>query len=150
MCFFRSVKDDSTDIVVILFNVNHLSLRVPMAIHETIVYDALEPCPYLADQVSRLPLRYQRLRPTASDFDHSLSLGDRRVGQMLYRTACPTCTACEPIRIPVASFKPTRSQRKLLKKNADIRVELGPAVFTEERLLLFNRHKFERGLSKNE
>ena len=121
-----------------------------MAVHETIVYDSLEPCPYLDDQVSRLPLRYQRRRPSASEFDDSLGQGDRRVGMMLYRTNCPTCRACEPIRVPVMTFKPSKSQRRLLNKNKGLQVKLGPAIFTQERLELFNRHKFERGLNKNE
>ena len=67
-----------------------------MAIHETIVYDALEPCPYLEDQVSRLPLRYQRPdRLQAS----SMSPWDKVIEElvMFYRTNCPSCRACEPI-----------------------------------------------------
>ena len=33
------------------------------------------------------------------------------------------------------------------RKNQDIKVTVGPAVYSEERLALYNRHKLERGLS---
>lgn len=118
--------------------------------HERIVHDDLEPCPYLDGQRARMPLRWQ-LQPVSPEaFDRQLAAGDRRVGRMLYRTSCPACTACEPIRIPVADFQMGRSQRRVWKRNADIRVEVGPARFSAEKLALYNRHKRERGLARRE
>lgn len=114
------------------------------------VHDELEPCPYLEGQVARLPLRWQLERLSGEEFDRALDQGDRRVGRMLYRTSCPSCRACEPLRIPVATFVPSRSQRRVLRRNEDLRVELGPATFSEEKLALYNRHKFERGLARRE
>lgn len=121
-----------------------------MGQREQIVHDEPEDCPYIEGQTARMPLRWQ-FRPTSgNEFDESLAAGDRRVGRMLYRTACPTCTACEPIRIPVRDFKPSKSQRRVIKKNRDVVVETGPATFSEEKLALYNRHKRERGLARDE
>ena len=117
---------------------------------EQVVHDELEPCPYLEGKTARMPLRWQFRRVPGADFDRSLSQGDRRVGRMLYRTACEACTACEPIRIPVAEFRPTKSQRRVIKRNRDVRIELAPAAFSAEKLALYNRHKAERGLSRSE
>ena len=93
------------------------------------------------------PLRYQFVDMTHDGLDESLSGGDRRVGRMIYRTDCPTCTACEPIRVPTQTFKASKSQRRILRKNEDVRVLMAPASFSAEKLRLFNRHKLERGLS---
>jgi len=71
------------------------------------------------------------------------------VGRMLYRTACPDCSACEPIRVDLGSFRPSRSQRRVWRRNRDVEVTVGPASFSQEKLDLYNRHKLERALSKS-
>lgn len=119
-------------------------------LREQVVHDELEPCPYLEGQVARLPLRWQLEPLSGAELDLALDQGDRRVGRMLYRTSCPACSACEPLRIPVDRFRPSRSQRRVQRRNEDLRVEVGPATFSEEKLALYNRHKFERGLARQE
>ena len=99
-----------------------------MPIRERIVYDRLDPCPYIEGEISCMPLRRQFVQLTPSEFDTSLSAGDRRVGQMLYHTQCPFCSACEAIRVPVQEFKRSRSQRKVWKKGKDIVVEIGNPI----------------------
>lgn len=116
---------------------------------EVLVHDEPEPCPYLDGQTARLPLRWQRNLLGGDAFDLALAAGDRRVGRMLYRTSCATCHACEPIRIPVDTLVPTRSQKRAWKRNQDLTVEIGPATASEEKLALFNRHKLERGLARD-
>ena len=99
-----------------------------MNAREQTVHDELEPCPYLDGETARMPLRWQ-LRPLSDvEFDASLDMGDRRVGRMLYRTSCPSCNACEAIRIPVDDFTPTRSQRRVIRRNKDIKVQVSPAT----------------------
>ena len=121
-----------------------------MGLREQVVHDEVEPCPYIDGQEARMPLRWQLRSLSPEEVDDSLEHGDRRVGRMLYRTRCPRCTACEPIRIPVNDFERSRSQRRVWRKNQDVTVEFGRARFSQERLDLYNRHKMERGLSRNE
>ena len=121
-----------------------------MSRHEQLVYQEIEPCPYLPDKEACMPLRWQMQPPLPEVFDQSLAEGDRRVGRMLYRTSCPACNACQPIRVPVQMFSQSRSLKRVAKRAKGISVELGPAIFTEERLKLYNRHKLERGLSTNQ
>ena len=83
-----------------------------MSRREQVVHDEPEPCPYRDGQQARMPLRWQFQRVDSEAFDRSLAEGDRRVGRMLYRAECAECKACEPIRIPVDTFRPTRSQRR--------------------------------------
>jgi arginine-tRNA-protein transferase len=89
----------------------------------------------------------EEIRPES--FDQLLAEGDRRNGIMLYRTRCPSCNACQPIRVPVADFQPTRSQRRVQKRNeGEVRFEFGTPEVSERRLEIYNRHKIERGLSR--
>ncbi len=116
-----------------------------------VVWDQLDACAYLPDRVARLPLRVPIGPMSPEDLDRRLALGERRSGSFVYRTQCPACTACEPLRVPVARFAPTASQRRSVRRNADeVRMEVGPPAVSAERLLLYNRHKRERGLSRGD
>jgi len=115
---------------------------------EKLVYDGLQSCPYLEGRVARMPL-YRQLRPlTLDQADERFANAERRVGTCLYRTACPTCSACEGLRVPVADFRPSKSQRRVRNRwNGHGRVEIGPVTYSADKLELFNRHKQVRGLS---
>lgn len=74
----------------------------------------------------------------------------RRSGWIVYRPVCRGCQACRPIRLPVARFAPSRSQRRCERRNADLTLELGPPEPSEEKRLLHNRFvesRFDRGES---
>ena len=105
-------------------------MRQPYYPHsrEQIVYQGIDSCSYLEGQRMRTPLRYQFDSFVHSDFDLSLAGGDRRVGRMVYRTECPDCTACEPIRVPVQTFGRSKSERRIFKKNSDLRVVMSRAT----------------------
>lgn len=114
-----------------------------------LVHDAPEACPYLPNQVARMPLHLPLLPVDASSFDRLLEVGTRRSGPLLYRTQCPACSACEPIRVPVDRFAPNRTQRKVWKRNEGaFDVRLVAPQLTARHLELYNRHKLERGLSR--
>lgn len=115
---------------------------------QKLVYDGLQSCPYLPGRVARMPLYRQLRRLTLDETDARLFQSERRVGVCLYRTACPTCSACEGIRVPVATFQPSRSQRRVAKRwEGHARIEIGPPSLTDDKLALFNRHKQERDLA---
>lgn len=118
---------------------------------ELVVHDAPSPCPYLPEQTSRLPLRLPIRRLRRTELEERLAAGDRRQGLMLYRTACPACMACEPIRIDVHRFEPGRTQRRIERRgDQEIETELGPLEPTLEKVVLYNKHKRGRGLSSGE
>ena len=114
---------------------------------QKLVYDGLQRCPYLDGRVARMPLYRQLRRLTLEEADQRFANAERRVGSCLYRTECPTCSACQGLRVPVAGFRPSKSQRRVLKKwEGHGRIEVGPVTFSPEKLELFNRHKRVRGL----
>lgn len=65
------------------------------------------------------------------------SLGFRRSGSHIYRPNCRDCSACVPVRIPVATFQNKRSQLRCWKKNQDLVVRKVPPSFTEEYFELY-------------
>jgi arginyl-tRNA--protein-N-Asp/Glu arginylyltransferase len=114
-----------------------------------VIWDRPEPCPYLPDRQARLPLRLPTRRITPPEFDQLLELGDRRSGYGVYRATCGSCHECRPIRIPVDEFTPSTSQKRSLKKNEFVTVQVGYATCTPAHLDLYNRHKTGRGLSRS-
>ncbi|MDZ4289959.1 MAG: hypothetical protein U0984_18480 [Prosthecobacter sp.] len=46
-----------------------------------------------------------------------------------------------PLRLDLARFTPSKSQRRVLRKNADLRCEFVPAELSEEARSMFERHK---------
>lgn len=118
---------------------------------ELLVFSGAEHCSYLPGRTARMPLRLPLTPLSCGDLDARLAAGDRRTGAYLYRTECPTCRACEPIRLPVAAFQIQRTRRRVLKKgDVELEVSLQPASIDRERLELFNRHRRERGLARRE
>jgi leucyl-tRNA---protein transferase len=73
-----------------------------------------------------------------------MDLNFRRLGPVFYRPACESCDECRAIRIPVREFRPSRAQRRCLRRNADLTVEVGPASPDEEKASLYRRYLEER------
>jgi len=46
-----------------------------------------------------------------------------------------------PLRLDVEEFRPSKSQRRVLRRNADLRHEFAPAQITDEARAMFHRHK---------
>ncbi|MEB2312556.1 MAG: arginyltransferase [Sorangiineae bacterium] len=114
---------------------------------ELVVLDHLSPCPYLPGRVARMPLRLPVRMLEPGQLEVRLAAGDRRQGAMLYRTACPACRACEPIRLDVTRFRASGSQRRIFQRGERVfRVEVGPPRVDTERVALYNAHKCARGL----
>ena len=66
--------------------------------------------------------------------------GFRRSGRHLYRPRCPSCAACEAVRVPARRFRPSRSQRRTWRRNRDLRVEVRDQAFLEEHYALYVRY----------
>jgi leucyl-tRNA---protein transferase len=120
---------------------------VPSTPPEVLVHDELSRCPYLTGRVARMPLRLPVRKLTRDELDQRLREGDRRQGFVLYRTTCPSCKACEPIRLDVARFVPSRSQTRTFRRGERVlRTEIGPPIVDWQRVKLYNAHKLGRGL----
>ena len=80
--------------------------------------------------------------------DHTMELflaaGYRRNGNCLYAMHCQDCTACIPIRIHPQSFRPNRNQRRVIRKNSDVEVTLGPLKVSDEDLAVCSKFLEQR------
>lgn len=117
---------------------------------ELVVHDQEMPCVYLPGRRARQPLRAPLRSLTGAEFDQRLAAGDRRAGPLLYNQACPDCAACEPLRIDVGAFAPSRSQRRAQAKAAAVvTTQLGPIEVDDARLALYRVHERGRGLDRD-
>lgn len=79
-------------------------------------------CSYLPNQQERLMVTMDPIN--TAQFEFLLSLGFRRSGNQIYRPHCAHCQACTPIRIIVNDFVISKRQKRTLKNNQDIRVQI--------------------------
>ncbi|WP_417807516.1 arginyltransferase [Thioclava sp.] len=101
---------------------------------------APQPCPYLDGRAER-KLFTALQGEGAEKLNNSLSRqGFRRSQNVLYRPSCADCTACLSARIRVGDFTQSRSQRRILKRNADLRRTATSPWATEEQYALFRRY----------
>jgi leucyl-tRNA---protein transferase len=99
--------------------------------------EAPRVCSYLSNQVASLEYRVFDGLP-ATEFESLLQRGWRRNGQYAFRPACADCRRCRSIRIDVAGFRPSKSQRRALARNRHIRVEWRPIEATQAHVDLYN------------
>jgi arginine-tRNA-protein transferase len=79
-------------------------------------------------------------RPDMPIYTRLAQYGFRRSGAHLYRPRCPGCQACVSVRVPVSSFRPNRSQRRCVRNNQDLRLEVVPFRFDEAQFALYCRY----------
>jgi arginyl-tRNA--protein-N-Asp/Glu arginylyltransferase len=99
------------------------------------------PCPYIPGQIERK--LFTRLDGNgAAELNATLTkAGFRRSHDIVYRPVCPACQACVPVRIPAAAFLPSRTQKRILKRNADLTLVERPAIASEEQYQLFSTYQ---------
>lgn len=97
------------------------------------------PCSYLPGRASRSLFVDPGLALDGSSYGKLLGLGFRRSGRYVYRPACRNCQECRAARVVVASFRPDRSQRRCLTRNADLRME-SVTTLNDEHYGLYRRY----------
>ncbi len=101
---------------------------------------APSPCPYLADRFERKVFAHLPMSEGANVNDSLTQVGFRRSQNIAYRPACESCSACVSARIPAADYVFSRSERKTLARNDDLRRHLVEAEATTEQFDLLRRY----------
>ncbi|WP_076072858.1 arginyltransferase [Sphingomonas montana] len=98
------------------------------------------PCPYI-------PGRIERKVFTELSGDHATEMNDalgrigfRRSQGVAYRPSCADCTACISVRVVAKEFRPNASQRKLIRRHADLDITACKPWTTEEQFALLRRY----------
>jgi leucyl-tRNA---protein transferase len=98
--------------------------------------DLDEPCPYLPDLGATTDYRILT-EVTPEEHEQMIVRGWRRFGMQYFRPRCASCTECVSLRVPLATFHPTKSQRRAWRKCGHLQVAIGVPQADEERVALF-------------
>lgn len=80
------------------------------------------PCNYLPEQQERLLVAVDPRLHNSDSYGWLMQQGFRRSGNEIYRPNCDTCQACQSLRVLVKDFTPSKSQKRLLKRNQAFKV----------------------------
>lgn len=98
------------------------------------------PCPYLPGKQERKVFT-DLTGIHAPELNEALSkIGFRRSQGVAYRPSCVDCSACVSVRVVAEDFRPNASQRRLLKKHADLEIIACQPWATEEQFGLLRRY----------
>ncbi len=102
------------------------------------------PCPYLPGKVERKVFTELNGR-NASELNEALGrIGFRRSQSVAYRPSCIDCSACVSVRVDAQLFTPSATQRKLIRRHADLEVSACKPWTTEEQYALLRRYLSHR------
>ena len=102
------------------------------------------PCSYLPGRVATSLFVDPRAPLDSAAYGAYMRLGFRRSGDLVYRPHCRDCQACIPVRVPVAAFRPSRSQRRIQARNNDLRVLARSPEYDPEHFALYLRYQKHR------
>ncbi|PAT30874.1 arginyltransferase [Vandammella animalimorsus] len=102
------------------------------------------PCSYLPGQMARSQVVSPGELVGAPVYDQLIAQGFRRSGLFTYRPHCDHCQACQTLRIPVAQFRPNRSQRRTWQQHRQLSVRVMPPLLQPEHFALYQRYLQQR------
>lgn len=111
-------------------------------IHERLKFFITAPhdCSYLEGRMAVTLFADPEQALDKPTFSALCEMGFRRSGCLVYTPRCPECSACIPVRIPVDTFEPDRSQRRNLKVNDDLELRVTGARFSDAHIELYRRY----------
>lgn len=98
------------------------------------------PCPYLPGKVERKVFTELSGRHAAELNEALGRIGFRRSQSVAYRPSCVDCSACVSVRVDTKNFMPTKSQRRLLRRNSDLEVTACKPWTTDEQYRLLQNY----------
>jgi len=114
-------------------------VTVEMLERVAVLGEASEPCPYLPGRESRY--RFMDGRFAGRAYRALLDHGYRRSGLLIYRPVCEGCRECQVIRVPVATFRRTKEQRRVWNRGVKLfQPKIAAPVYTPEKAALYERY----------
>ena len=97
-----------------------------------------QPCPYLPGKLERKLFTHLTPDKPTAFIDKLLRNGFRRSQNVAYLPYCTDCQACVSVRIPVDTFAPGKSFRRIFKRNSDLVAKRVERSATVEQFELFD------------
>ncbi|UDF02428.1 arginyltransferase [Asticcacaulis sp. AND118] len=98
------------------------------------------PCPYLEGQEERKVFVHLPPLEAINVNDQLSAIGFRRSQNIAYRPACPSCRACQSVRIPVHGYQFNRTDKRIVKRNARVTRHFREAEATREQYDLLQKY----------
>lgn len=102
------------------------------------------PCPYLSGQRERKVFAHLDASDGAALNEALTHAGFRRSQSIVYRPACEGCDACVSARVDASLFRPSRNQRRILNRNADLTRHVRDNDATTEQFELLSQYLSSR------
>tara|TARA_B110000503_G_scaffold72339_1_gene111863 strand:- start:296 stop:1102 length:807 start_codon:yes stop_codon:yes gene_type:complete len=120
---------------------NDRGFTVTASLREIKVYTTFpHDCSYLADMQATTLFVDPRQAISVPLYTQLSLLGFRRSGDHIYRPHCISCSACIASRVPVNTFQASRSQRRVWRRNQDLRVIESGSIIDDEAYGLYARY----------
>ena len=107
--------------------------------HVQLYLSTEHPCGYLPDRGARNAYVDPAMQMTRERYAWLITQGFRRSGDYVYRPHCAQCQLCVAARLPVKTFEPSRSQRRCIAHNADLKLTIVHAL-NDEHHALYQRY----------
>jgi arginine-tRNA-protein transferase len=102
------------------------------------------PCSYLPGLEARSQVATPGFLVSTAVYSELVGHGFRRSGTYTYRPHCDNCAQCVPVRVAVADFAASRSQRRSWKRHQALDVSLHPLQDKPEYFELYRRYQEAR------
>ena len=99
-----------------------------------------EPCSYLADRKSVSAFANPHMDMDMGTYNELIRHGFRRSGGYIYRPHCPHCQECISVRIPIRKHQYSRNEKRVIRRNSDIKISIIPGRFRDEHFDLYRRY----------